>query len=88
MEAFTDPSIDNYALDGSFRDLLINQLLLYLVTSVDHVQSIDVFVLIIWLITGVEVKCGSRHTIFLLHLNYMCVSLNTNKNKKVNSRME
>ena len=88
MEAFTDPSIDNYAPNGSFRDLLINQLLLYLVTSVDHVQSIDVFVLIIWLITGVEVKCGSRHTIFLLHLNYMCVSLNTNKNKKVNSRME
>ena len=64
MEAFTDPSIDNYAPNCSFRDLLINQLLLYLVTSVDHVQSIDVFVLIIWLITGVEVKCGSRHTIF------------------------
>ena len=86
MEAFTDPSIDNYASNGSFRDLLINQLLLYLVTSVDHVQSIDVFVLIIWLITGVEVKC-SRHY-FLLHLNYMCVSLNTFGIKKVNSRME
>ena len=56
MDAFTDPSIDNYAPNSSFRDLLINQLLLYLVTSVDHVQSIDVFVLIIWLITGVEVK--------------------------------
>ena len=70
MEAFTDPSIDNYAPNGSFRDLLINQLLLYLVTSVDHVQSIDVFVLIIWLITGVEVKC-SRHnffTAFKLHV--------------------
>jgi hypothetical protein len=37
---------------------------------VDHVQSIDVFVLIIWLITGVEVKC-SRHnffTAFKLHV--------------------
>ena len=71
MEAFTDPSIDNYAPNGSFRDLLINQLLLYLVTSVDHVQSIDVFVLIIWLITGVEVKCNSRHyflTAFKLHV--------------------
>ena len=70
MEAFTDASIDNYAPNGSFRDLLINQLLLYLVTSVDHVQSIDVFVLIIWLITGVEAKC-SRHyffTAFKLHV--------------------